>query len=140
MPTRDDGFTLVEVLISLVITVIGVVGVISLFIVGTEGQVNARDSSRSVQLAVAELERIRMLPTTHPERADGGSLSANSTDHFVVRGRTTLRWRIQNGPACGPTTWSGPSSPVECTKLIEIVAIPGNSRARPIRIDARLWR
>jgi prepilin-type N-terminal cleavage/methylation domain-containing protein len=140
MRRTDAGFTLVETLIAMVITAVGVLGVATLFVVGTKGQVTARDSSRAVLLATAELERIRMLPVSAPERANGGSLTTDVAAHFAVRGQTTVRWTVADGPACGPVTWAGPGGPVECTKDIAVVAVPTNNQARTIRIDARLWR
>jgi hypothetical protein len=89
---------------------------------------------------VAEVERLRMMPPSQPERANGGSLTANVADHFVVRGTTTLRWTIADGPTCGPNQWLGAAAPVECTKIITVVGIGQNNRAMTPRIVSQLWR
>jgi prepilin-type N-terminal cleavage/methylation domain-containing protein len=140
MSENDAGFSLIESLVSLAVIATGMLGVATLFVVGTGLQISARDSTTTTQLAVAEVERIRMLPTTAPERANGGSLTANVANHFVVRGTTTLRWVIANGPACGPVVWAGPVAPVECTRVITVVGIPRNRRSMSPQVVTQLWR
>src|SRR5690606_32682794 len=108
---------------SLAVIVTGTLGVATLFVVGTSLSISARDNTTATQLAIAEVERIRMLPMAAPERANGGSLTANTTNHFVVRGDTTLRWVIANGPACGPAVWAGAAGTVECTRVITVVGV-----------------
>jgi len=140
MHSHDEGFSLVESVISIAVVVSGVLGVAALFVAGTGLQVNSRDATGAINLVVAEVERIRMMPPAAAERANGGSLTANVADHFAVRGTTTLRWTIADGPACGPVQWGGVGAPVECTKLVTIVGITQNNRAMTPRIVTQLWR
>lgn len=136
----QSGFSLAETLVATAIAAFGLSGVAAMIGLGVQLQSNARSSTLGVNLAVAELERLRALPRTSPERADGGSVTANLTAHFAVRGQTTVRWVVATGPACGPAAWAGPAAPTECAKTITVVAQPQNALAAPTRIAGMLWR
>jgi Tfp pilus assembly protein PilV len=140
MHSHDEGFSLVESIVSIAVVASGVLGVAALFVAGTGLQVGARDGTTALNLVVAEVERLRMMPPAAAERTNGGSLTANVASHFAVRGTTTLRWTIADGPACGPVQWGGVAAPVECTKMVTIVGTSTNSRAMTPRIVTQLWR
>lgn len=135
----DAGFSLAEMLVATAIAAFGLAGIAALIGTGVQLQGNARASTMSVNLAVAELERIRALPLTSLERANGGSLTANTTNHFAIRGTTTVRWVIANGPACGPPTWS-PGAAVECSRTVTVTAAPQNVTASAATVSGLLWR
>lgn len=136
---RQAGFSVVEMLVATAIAATGLAGVAALIGHGAQLAGNARASAIGVNLAVAELERLRALPRTAAERANGGSLTANVTAHFAVRGQTTLRWVIADGPACGPVVWA-PGNPVECSKTITVIAIPLSGIAARTTVSGLLWR
>lgn len=136
----QSGFGLAEMLIATAIGAFGLAAVAALIGYGVQLQGNARASTLGVNLAVAELERLRALPRTSPERADGGSLTADVANHFALRGRTNVRWVIANGPGCGPAAWAGPAAPVECAKTITVVAAPLDVLAAPTTVTGMLWR
>lgn len=136
---RQAGFSLAEMLVATAIGAFGLAGVAALIGHGIQLQANARSSTVAVNLAVAEIERIRMLPVTSLERSDGGSLTANVANHFAVRGTTTIRWVIADGPACGPVTWV-PGSPVQCAKTVTVTALPNTALAARATIQGQLWR
>jgi len=138
--SHDAGFSLAEMLVATAIAAFGLAGVAALIGTGIQLQGNARASTIGVNLAVAELERLRALPSTSAERTNGGSLVANAANHFAVRGQTTMRWVIADGPACGPVSWAGPAAPVECSKSITVVAIPPNPLAARSTVTGLLWR
>lgn len=140
MSERDAGFTLIESVMSLAIIATGTLGVATLMVLGTTMQLSARQNTQAMQMAVAELERIRQLPTAALERTNGGSLTANVANHFVVRNDVTVRWRIANGPACGPAVWAGAAGTVECTRVITVVGIPRVAIAGAPQITAQTWR
>ena len=139
-PRRDAGFSLAETLVATAIAAFGLAGVAALIGTGVQLQGNARAATLSVNLAVAEIERIRALPLTSLERANGGSLTADVANHFAVRGQTRLRWVVADGPACGNVTWAGPASPVECSKTITVTALPQNVMASTTTVRGLLWR
>jgi Tfp pilus assembly protein PilV len=135
---REAGFSLTEILVATVLTTVGVLGAAPLMVYGTNLQYSSRDGSLAVNLAVAELERIRMLPVWAPERQNGGSLTANVANHFRIDGDVTMRWVIANGPACGPPTWA--PATIECSHTISVVATHRNLRARRGRVDGMVPR
>ena len=139
--TSDSGFTLVEALVSTAFIAVGVVGLASLMATGADMQRGSGNSSVATSLATFELERLRMLPQPAPTRQDGGSLTSNVAAHFVVRGRTTIRWTIADGPACGAVTWSGTGGVIECSKLVTVRAFTTNDpRSSQATIQGMLWR
>ena len=140
MPFRSQsGFSLAEMLVATAIAAFGLAGVAALIGTGVQLQANARESTIGVNLAVAELERLRALPLTSVERTNGGSLTANQANHFAIRGTTTLRWVIANGPACGVPSWAAPAV-ADCTREITVAAIPQHVLAAPTRVTGMLWR
>src|SRR5687768_4438331 len=126
--TRQSGFSLAEMLVATAIGAFGLAGVGALIGYGIQLQGNARASTLGVNLAVAELERLRGLAKTSVERANGGSLTANVANHFAVRGLTTVRWVVADGPACGPSAMA-PLGPVECSKTVSVSATPASGLA-----------
>lgn len=137
---EQSGFSLAEMLVATAIAAFGLAGVAALIGTGVQLQGNARASTIGVNLAVAELERLRTLPLTSVELTVGGSLTANTANHFAIRSQTTVRWQIANGPACGVPTWGGPGAAAECGRAITVVAIPANLLAGPTTVAGMLWR
>jgi Tfp pilus assembly protein PilV len=137
----ESGFGLVEALVATMITAIGVLSVAILMMVGARLQQNSRNGSNSWALVTAEIERIRTLAPTNPQRLDGGTL-ANSLDanHSAMRGTTMLRWVITNKPdACAPVG-GVEGAPLECAKNISVVAITPNVQAIRAQVDSVLFR
>jgi len=97
--SRAAGFSLVEVLVAMVVTVICVLGVALLILYGTRLGTAARQAAITTSLARAEIERLRVVPRTEPERQTGGSLAADVAGHFRHQGRLTSRWMVRPGPA-----------------------------------------
>jgi Tfp pilus assembly protein PilV len=137
---REEGFGLVEAVVSTFITAVGVLSVATLFMVGTQMQAAARNSSSAIMLVEAELERIRTLATTAPERADGGSLTANVANHFAVRGNTIIRWQITNKPTlCAPVGGIA-GAVIECSKDIAVIGFSPNGQSIRPQYNSVLWR
>jgi len=96
------GVTLIECLIAMVITVVGVLAVAMLIVKGIEMQKVAQDSTTAVNLAKAKVEELRIISPTavNSPRASGGNLNSNSADHFdVPSSRFVRRWTVMNGEA-----------------------------------------
>ncbi len=93
------GFSLVEVLVAMVVTVICLLGVALLILYGTRLGSASREAAIATALARAEIERLRVIPRSEPERQTGGSLSADVAGHFRRQGRLTSRWVVAPGPA-----------------------------------------
>jgi hypothetical protein len=155
----ERGFGLVEATVATFITAIGVLSVAGLFLFGARMQFNSRTGSAAVGLATWELERIRNLVPTAPERLNGGSLTANVPNYFVRRGQgcdpvnqpqfcTTLRWQISDVQApgapgvpavCAPAGGIA-GAPSECAKNIVVVAITPNQNDVSPRVTSILFR
>jgi hypothetical protein len=137
----ESGFGLVEALVATFITAVGVLSVAGLFLVGIRMQASATAGSTAWAVATAEVERIRTLAPTAPERLDGGSLAApGEANHWAQRGRLIVRWRIADKPdACAPIG-GVPGAPVECAKDLQLIAITPDAQAIQARIDSVLFR
>jgi Tfp pilus assembly protein PilV len=134
---NESGFGLVEATVSTLITMVGVLSVAALFLVGTRLQANATNSSSTISLATAELERIRTLAPSAPERADG---DMNQPNHSVIRGQTTIRWQITTKPALCAPVGGVPGAASECAKDITLIATSPNGHAIRARLTSILWR
>ncbi len=94
------GFTLVEVLVAMLILIVGVLAVTIMMFYGVRLQTMSRDGTMATSLAKAQVEQLRVLPATAPERQDGGSLTNNVANHFdQVDNYFTRRWVVTAGPA-----------------------------------------
>lgn len=98
--TGDQGFTLVEVLISMVVLTIGLVGIAALLAITTQMHIGARESARSTRLAQDKFDELMKLNfDSDPEVAVGGDLNADEADYFEqpMTG-VTVRWVVADGP------------------------------------------
>lgn len=142
----ERGTGLVEALVATVLTAVGVLSVAALMGLGAKMQGSARMGSTAWAVATAEIERLRTLAPTDPQRMDGGSLTADVTpgaagsEHFANRGLLHVRWRVENkGTACAPVGGIA-GAPVECAKNLMVIAITPNGQALQARIDTVLFR
>ena len=136
----ESGFGLAEALTATLITMVGVLGVATLFLVGIRMQSAATTSSGAIGLAAAELERIRTLAPSAAERVNGGELTSNEPNHWATRGQTTLRWKItQKDTLCAPIG-GVPGAALECAKDIVVIAISPNGHAIRAQLTGILWR
>jgi hypothetical protein len=122
----ETGTSLVEALVSTGVTAFGVLAVAVLFLYGTRLQTVSRDGSSSTELAVAQLEYLRVLPTAAAQRQNGGSLTSDVANYFTTVGNFKVRWTVANGPAT--------------TKDVIVSVRPINAIARPAQIEGLLWR
>ncbi len=68
---RQDGFTLIEVLIAVVLIAVGLLAVAGMQTTAIRGNSFARDTTLGTQLAEEMIERIRVNALTTPENYDG---------------------------------------------------------------------
>lgn len=102
---RDDrGFSLAEVLISMVIMMVGLVAVAQLLAVSVQTHLLGRRTSEASLLATAKLEELSKLNHTtaaaiqiSPTSPD--TLAGNVTNYFDQSGGYTRRWQVTAGPA-----------------------------------------
>lgn len=94
---RQRGFTLLELLITLAITVIGLTGLLSLFVVTAKGNTTTSQSGEAVAVAEATLEEVRNLSLTAMYAQFGVSSLPIDANLNTVAGRAgvTFNRRVQ---------------------------------------------
>jgi len=100
---KQRGFTLLEVLITIVILSVGLLGVANLQMLGLNYNNNAYHRSQAVQLAYDIIERMRMNPDgVDAGNYSGGSTAANSTQTltFTSGGSITAAPTLGTLPQC----------------------------------------
>ena len=95
----QSGMTLIEVLISMVVTIVGVTAAANLILYGVTLQILSRDSSMATGLAKAKIEELRITPSTDSQLSVGGDLDSNVTDHFDAPTGFARRWLVAAGKA-----------------------------------------
>ena len=133
----EQGFGLVESLLSVGIASAGLLAVAGLLATGARLQRNSRDGGRAGMAAMQQLEVLRMLPTNDPRvqtaggGAPAGSLTANVANYNALltvapAGQTRVRWGVQRGPAN--------------TLDITVRAEPVVAGGRPSTVRSLVWR
>ena len=99
----DRGFSLVEVLISMVIMMVGLVAVAQLLAVSVQTHLLGRRTSEASLLATGKLEQLAKL--NHATAAaiqisptSPDPLAGNVTNYFDQANGYTRRWRVTAGP------------------------------------------
>lgn len=96
---REEGFTLIEVLISTLVLTIGMIAIAGLLAVTVQAQITARESARSVRLAQDKMDELMKAAFTSPAVSVGGGLNANVANYNESPDAgTTIRWVVANGP------------------------------------------
>ncbi len=96
--TGQQGFSLLECMIAMVITVIGVLAVEMLIVSSVRTETVAGNAGIANGLAKAKLEELQALPATNSARANGGSLTSNVTNYFDTSNPKFIRrWTLAAG-------------------------------------------
>ncbi|MDA2925010.1 prepilin-type N-terminal cleavage/methylation domain-containing protein [Acidobacteria bacterium AH-259-L09] len=98
---NSRGFSLVELLIAMLITVVGVLAVATLILYAIQLQSFSRDTSQAQALAQEKMEELRIVDPTDPQRSVGGDLNSNVANHYDEPAGTIFvrRWVVAGGPA-----------------------------------------
>ena len=99
---REDGFTLMEVLIAMVIFAVGMLAVATMMITATDSNGNARRLTEANSAAMDKLENLMSLPYTHADLqdvngdGDGGLNNTGGTADYseVFGGVYTVNWNV----------------------------------------------
>ena len=141
---RDDGFTLIEVLIAMAIFSIGIMVVVSLQTDAVMKTVSARNTTEALELASAQVEFLHGLPLYDPDLdLDGNGITApfdmppelNAGLHTAAVGRYTMRWTVTDDEPLEeiPNVFStvGPD-PLTISKTIVVTVADAQQPNRPL--------
>lgn len=113
---RQEGFSLVEVLVALTILAVGLLGLAMFQVTAIKGNTIASKWTVATELAQDRLEKFRhaswtsiqssvpggFVPGTQPLQASYGSLGGAVGDNTIVRGTTYYRvWDVTPAPTTG---------------------------------------
>ncbi len=91
--TREDGFTLIEVMISVLLTAIAVIGIMALYMSQTRASAYSRHATEATVLAADKLEQLRTLSSTGMAgSADSGLDSLGASGGIFSR-----TWAVTTG-------------------------------------------
>ena len=96
---RQDGTTLVELLVALFLISLGLLAVAPMFVFAVQGNAIGADLNQACARAAARMELLRSLDFKAPELELGGSLDSDKTDHGQPYFDQSdpdylLRWRV----------------------------------------------
>ena len=118
---KDNGFTLIEVLITMALFTIGILALAGLQATYIGGNASARFQTESTALATQYLEQLRSLPYDHND------LNPVANPHQPPAGSTgpySVQWTVTD------------NSPVNNVKTISITVTPINRvSGRPVRMN-----
>jgi type IV pilus assembly protein PilV len=117
LPTGDRGFTLIEVLLAMAIFAIGILALAGLQVSYIRGNATARYSTEATVLASQAVERLKALPTTDADLAEG------SHGPVAIDGNYEMEWDVTD------------NTPYHNVKSIVIRVVPRFSRGRTISIN-----
>ena len=113
---RDQGFTLIEVLIALAVFSIGILAVGSIQLRSTGGSTNARILTEASIWAQDRVETLMSCSYTDPN-LDLGNVAAG-TQHTATAGNYNIMWEVWDNPSGVPTPWG--VTPVNNTKIVRV--------------------
>jgi Tfp pilus assembly protein PilV len=90
---REAGFTMIEVMIAVLLTVIAVIGIIALFMTETRAAAYSRRATEATNLATDKLEKLRTL--TAPTA--GAEASVDSQGDTTTGGMFERKWTVSAG-------------------------------------------
>jgi len=97
--TNNKGFSLIECMVAMVITVIGLSAVLGLVVSALNLQTYSRDSNAANSIAKTKIEQLRNFNAAAAERDRGGSLTANVLNYNDTPDpRFLRRWQIEEFP------------------------------------------
>jgi prepilin-type N-terminal cleavage/methylation domain-containing protein len=98
---REQGFTLIEVLIAIVVLVFGLIAITNLFLVAGSSNTVANQATAAADMAAQALENLKAQPFNSGQLNTGGSLAADTSGYFRNDqlpgvGTINTRWTVTN--------------------------------------------
>ena len=113
---KNQGYTLIEVLIAMAIFALGFLALATIQIKSITQNASAKMYTEATTMAVESLERLISLPYDHSD------LNQGNNPHRLTSGGYTIEWNIQN------------DTPVTATKTIVVKVTAANPLAKSITI------
>ena len=88
-PRSQGGFTMIEVMVSLLVTAVAVMGILGVYLTEVRASSYSRHTSEAVILAQDKLEQLRTQPA-----ATASGTDANIDERGVAGGIFTRRWTV----------------------------------------------
>lgn len=124
------GFSLIECLIAMVVTMVGLLSVAGMLSVGIRLQTESRDATAAGAIARLKMEELQNFSPTAPQRVRGGSLTSNLSGYFDTPDtRFVRRWQVETSP-----TDSGVPAGTQRIS-VSIHANQGGVRIPPVRLS-----
>jgi prepilin-type N-terminal cleavage/methylation domain-containing protein len=127
--SSQQGFSLIECLIAMVVTTVGLLAAAQLIVVGVRLQTESRDATAATALARSKIEELQNYAPLATQRVRGGSLTSNVVGYNDTPDpRFQRRWLVE----ISPTDAGVPSG----TQRITVVIIPneGGLRLPPVQL------
>ena len=113
---KEQGFTLIEVLIALAVFSIGILAVGSIQLRSTGGSTNARILTEASIWAQDRVETLMSCSSTDPNLDLGNE--ASGTEHTATAGNYDIMWEVWDNPSGVPTPWG--VTPANNTKIVRV--------------------
>ena len=130
MPGAQKGFTLIEVLVAMCITISGVVAMAQLFRIAAIGTTSARDTTLATVYAIQKAEEIR----SDPQVSAPGTLQRNTrgyVDHLDASGNVVGEEEVAPPPAVYTRRWSIELVPGESgLQILQVLVTRSRSRGQ----------
>jgi len=89
----EGGFTLLELMVSLAIMSIGMLGVVAMFVYAIGGNAEGRNLSRATNLASKKIEELKLTTYANLDSDAAGQFAPAPDDNFKIR-----YWTVQDIP------------------------------------------
>ncbi|WP_300460937.1 prepilin-type N-terminal cleavage/methylation domain-containing protein [Desulfobacula sp.] len=105
---NDNGFTIIEVLIAMVILTIGILGIAKMQITAIKGNASARELTNTVVQTTKQIEMLLLLPYDHADLVAG-------THTGMTQEGDTISWEVSD------------DTPVNGNKTIAVTVTPSSN-------------
>jgi len=96
---RENGFTLIEALIAILILVVGLLAISQVFVMAMSSNAIANRTTAAAAAAAQQLDRLKAIPYGDARMQPGGSLTGDVANYSTITemtgtGRVRVRWQI----------------------------------------------
>ena len=125
---KDQGFTLIEVLMALAIFSIGILAVGSMQLKSTGGSTNARILTEASIWSQDRVETLMSCSYTDPNLDLGNE--AAGTEHTATAGSYDIMWEVWDNPSGVPTSWG--VTPAINTKIVRVTVTGRDNKSATV--------